>query len=198
MRSLLRASSVLFICMTLVTGLAYPWLITGLAQAFMPGRANGSLLFQGNRVMGSELIGQSFDEPRYFWGRPSETPDLPYRADSSSGSNLGPSNPKAKKKIEERIEKLQTADKKNKQLIPIDLVTASASGLDPHISPAAAFYQVSRVARLRNRPDEEIRALVESMIEPPTWHIFGEPRVNVLQLNLLLDQKYGRPNSLVK
>jgi K+-transporting ATPase ATPase C chain len=187
MRALFKPALLLLFILTLVTGVAYPLLITGIAQIIFPKQANGSLRYQKNQLAGSELIGQPFDNPKYFWGRLSATSPFPYNAAASSGSNLGPTSPALLKAIEARVQALHQADPKNTQPIPVDLVTASASGLDPHISPAAALYQVSRVARVRNLEATIVRQLVEKHIEGRQLGFLGEPRVNVLKLNLSLD-----------
>jgi K+-transporting ATPase ATPase C chain len=174
---------------TVLTGLIYPLVITGVAQLVFPHQANGSLLVRDGRTAGSKLIGQQFDGPKYFWGRPSATAGHPYDAVASGGSNLGPLNPALKTAVAARIAALRRADPSNTAPIPVDLVTASASGLDPHISPAAAEYQVRRVARLRGLSPQAVQALVAQQTEPPQWGFLGEPRVNVLQLNLSLAPK---------
>jgi K+-transporting ATPase ATPase C chain len=172
---------------TILTGIAYPILVTGIAQGLFPGQANGSLIVKDSKAIGSALIGQPFDDPKYFWGRPSATAPFPYNAASSSGSNLGPTNEALRRAVKERIEALGAADPNNPTPVPVDLVTASASGLDPHISPAGALYQVRRVARARGLDEAAVRRLVEAQIEPRLLGVLGEPRVNVLQLNLALD-----------
>jgi K+-transporting ATPase ATPase C chain len=176
-----------FLLLTVVTGIIYPLLVTGVAQLAFPEKANGSLIRGEGGYAGSELIGQPFDDPKYFWGRLSATPDFPYNSASSSGSNLGPSNPALVDAVKARIEALQKADPGNKSSIPIDLVTSSGSGLDPHVSPAAALYQVPRVARARGVSEDQVRHLVEKFTEPRQWGFLGEPTVNVLKLNLALD-----------
>jgi K+-transporting ATPase ATPase C chain len=182
-----RPVFIVFLALTILTGIVYPLLVTGVAQLILPGKANGSLIPGQRGYAGSELIGQPFDDPKYFWGRPSATPDFPYNSASSSGSNLGPSNPALVEVVRARMDALQKADPGNKSSVPIDLVTSSGSGLDPHISPAAALYQTSRVARARGLPEHQIRRLVEEFTEPRQWGFLGEPRVNVLKLNLFLD-----------
>ena len=188
MISYIKPTLILFTLMTLLTGVAYPLLVTGLAQLIFPQQANGSLMTDkhGN-TLGSKLIGQAFQDPRYFWGRPSATSPVPYNAGASSGSNLGPTNPALMAVAKARIAALQAADPDNKSAIPVDLITASASGLDPHISPAGADYQVSRIAKLRKIAPEKLRELVRVHTEERQWRLFGEPRVNVLALNLALD-----------
>jgi K+-transporting ATPase ATPase C chain len=187
MKTQLRAAVVTFVLLTIVTGVVYPAAITLIAQAVFPHRANGSLIERDGKTVGSELIGQVFDDPRYFWGRPSATTPFGYNAGSSNGSNLGPTNPDQLKNVKDRVEALRQAHPDQKGPIPVDLVTASGSGLDPHISPAAAEYQVTRVARARNKSVEEVRQLVVAHTEGRTFGLLGEPRVNVLQLNLALD-----------
>jgi K+-transporting ATPase ATPase C chain len=187
----LRPTLVLFALFTLLTGIAYPLLVTGIAQAVFPLQANGSRVVKGGKVVGSALIGQTFTDPRYFWGRPSATAPTPTNAGASAASNLGPSNPALATAVQERVAALRAADPDQRQPVPVDLVTASASGLDPHISPAAALYQVRRVARLRDWPEDQVRALVESHIENRIMGLWGEPRVNVLLLNLALDHLAG-------
>jgi len=175
---------------TILTGLIYPVTVTGLAQWLFPHQANGSLIEQNGQVVGSELIGQSFTSPQYFWGRPSATAPFPYNAAASSGSNLGPTNPSLEHLVQQRIAALQAADPGNQSPIPVDLVTASASGLDPHISIAAALYQVPRVARVRGLSKKQVLALVNQHTEGREWGFLGEPRVNVLKLNQALDGIY--------
>jgi potassium-transporting ATPase KdpC subunit len=183
----LRAAIVSLIVLSVVTGLAYPALVTALAQAVFPHQANGSLVVAGSKTVGSELIGQPFDDPKYFWGRPSATSPFPYNAGSSSGSNLGPTNPALTDAVNGRVEALRAADPGNTQPVPVDLVTTSGSGLDPHISPAAAFYQVPRVAKARYLEEGAVRRLVTQHVEARQLGVLGEPRVNVLALNLALD-----------
>ena len=174
---------------TALTGIVYPLAVTGLAQLLFPRQANGSLIIdtQG-KALGSALIGQAFSDPKHFWGRPSATSPYPYNAGASSGSNLGPTNPALVEAVTARIHSLQASDPENQQPIPVDLVTTSASGLDPHISPAAAEYQISRVAKARNLEVAKVRELVAQHTEPRQWGVLGEPRVNVLSLNLALDE----------
>jgi K+-transporting ATPase ATPase C chain len=183
----LRAAVLSLVLLTVITGFLYPLALTGIAQLVFPRQANGSLIVRGGEVVGSALIGQPFDDPKYFWGRLSATRDFPYNAAASSGSNLGPSNSALESAVEERIAALRAADPGNGQPIPVDLVTASASGLDPHISVAAALYQVPRVARARGMTEDEVRALVDRYTEGRQLGFLGEPRVNVLELNLALD-----------
>lgn len=183
----LRAAIVVFVLLTLVTGVAYPALVTLVAQTVFAHQAEGSLIVRDGKPIGSTLIGQPFSESKYFWSRPSATGPVAYNAAASSGSNLGPTNPALQDAVLARVEQLRTADPENKLPIPVELVTASASGLDPHISPAGAEYQVARVARARGLAVDQVRALVRAHAEPRTFGILGEPRVNVLQLNLALD-----------
>ena len=178
----------MLVVMTVITGVAYPSLVTGLAQAVFPEQANGSLIVKDGKPIGSELIGQTFSSPKYFWGRPSATSPYPNNASSSSGSNQGPTNPALTDAVAGRIKALREADPGNTAAVPVDLVTASASGLDPHITPAAAAYQVSRVARSRKLDAARVQTLIEQYSENRQFWIFGEPRVNVLKLNLALDQ----------
>lgn len=184
---LLRPALTLFVVLSLVTGLLYPLAVTGVAQLAFPHQANGSLIVQGGTVVGSELIGQSFTQPGHFWGRPSATAPAPYNAAASGGSNLGPTNPALTDAVKARIEALRAADPGNTRPVPVDLVTASASGLDPHISPAAADYQAARVAKARGLPLAQVQALVLQHTGSPWLGLLGEPRVNVLALNLALE-----------
>ncbi|HXZ38862.1 MAG TPA: potassium-transporting ATPase subunit KdpC [Thermodesulfobacteriota bacterium] len=195
MFAILRPALMVFITLSILTGALYPLFVTGVAQLIFPVQANGSLMERVGKPIGSELIGQPFDDPKYFWGRLSATPDFPYNSASSSGSNLGPSNPALVEEVKARVEALQKADLGNKSSIPIDLVTSSGSGLDPHISPAAALYQASRVARFRGLSEERVRTLVDQFTEPRQWGFLGEPRVNVLRLNLALDGMQGQSKS---
>jgi K+-transporting ATPase ATPase C chain len=188
MKTLIRPAVTLFILLSIVTGLLYPLLVTGIGQALFPKQAAGSLIERDGQRVGSRLIGQHFTDPKYFWGRPSATSPYPNNAAASGGSNLGPLNPALQQAVESRIEALRDADPGNTAPVPVDLVTASASGLDPHISPAAAEYQVTRVARARGLAPEIVRKWVGQQTEDRQWGIFGEPRVNVLELNLALDQ----------
>lgn len=187
MKSQIRPAIVAIVLFTILTGFIYPGIITGIAQAIFPNQANGSLITRNGQIIGSHLIGQQFDEPRYFWGRLSATTPYPYNAASSSGSNLGPSNPALIEEVKARIAALKAADPNNNAPIPVDLVTSSGSGLDPDVSVAAALYQVPRVAKARGLSEDIVRALVESHTQDRQFGVFGEPRVNVLELNLALD-----------
>ncbi|NTV95968.1 MAG: potassium-transporting ATPase subunit KdpC [Thiobacillus sp.] len=183
----LKPALLMLALMTVVTGAIYPLVVTGVAQGVFPHQANGSLIEQDGKVVGSELIGQPFSDPKYFWSRPSATGPTPYNAGASSGSNQGPLNPALADAVKARMEALKQADPGNPAPIPVDLVTASGSGLDPHISPAAAEYQVGRVARIRGLDPANLRALVAAHTEGRQLGGLGEPRVNVLALNLALD-----------
>ncbi len=188
MKTLIRPAVTLFLLLSVITGLLYPLLVTGIGQAAFPTQAAGSLIERDGKPVGSRLIGQNFTDPKYFWGRPSATAPQPYNAAASGGSNLGPLNPALKGAVASRVQALRAADPGNTRPVPVDLVTASASGLDPQISPAAAEYQVARVARARGLAPEIVRKLVATWTEDRQWGVFGEPRVNVLELNLTLDQ----------
>jgi K+-transporting ATPase ATPase C chain len=185
-----RIALVALTLFTVITGLVYPLVITGLAQAIFPDEANGSLIERGGTVLGSGIVGQSFTSPGYFWGRLSATGPVPYNAAASSGSNFGPLHPALLEAVQKRIQDLRNLDPGNTQTIPVDLVTSSGSGLDPHISIAAAMYQIPRVARERNLDEEKVRALVYRVGEGRQLGVLGEPRVNVLKLNLELDGLY--------
>jgi K+-transporting ATPase ATPase C chain len=185
----IRPAIVSLALFSVITGLAYPALITGIAQIFFRHQANGSLIAKDGKVVGSSLIGQPFDDPKYFWGRPSATSPFPYNASASSGSNQGPTNPDFIKVVQGRVDALRAADPGNTSAVPVDLVTASASGLDPHISPAAALYQAGRVAKTRGLEETKVRELIARHIEGRQLGVLGEPRVNVLALNLALDAK---------
>lgn len=185
---LIRQCVVLFLAMTVLTGILYPLAATGVAQVMFPGKANGSLVQKGGKTVGSSLIGQAFSEPKYFWGRPSATSPNPDNGASSSGSNQGPTNPALTEAARQRIDALKQADPSNDAAVPVDLVTASGSGLDPEISPAAARYQLARVARARNLPVATVEGLVDAHTESRQFGVLGEPRVNVLELNLALDR----------
>jgi len=205
----LRAAAVMLLVLTIITGIAYPLVVTGIAQVAFPAKANGSLIDAGGKpaqdgtgasvdgasglkdgasAVGSELIGQPFSDPKYFWSRPSATSPYPYNASASSGSNLGPLNPALTDAVTARIKALRDADPGNTAAVPVDLVTASASGLDPDISPAAAEFQVARVARARGLDPQKVRALVAQATQARQFGFLGEPRVNVLRLNLALDE----------
>jgi potassium-transporting ATPase KdpC subunit len=184
----LRQAFLLLLTLSILTGIVYPLAITGVAQVVFSKQANGSLIYRNDKPVGSSLIGQAFTDPKYFWSRPSATPRMPYNAESSGGSNLGPTNPDLAKAVAQRIATLEKADPGNTLPIPIDLVTASASGLDPHISPAAAEYQVGRVAGSRRMDENRVRELIARHTEGRTFGLFGEPRVNVVELNLDLDR----------
>lgn len=187
MSKLLRQSFALLLLMTVITGVLYPLAATGLAQLVFPRQANGSLIVQDGKPIGSVLIGQSFTDPTYFWGRPSATTPNAYNASASTGSNLGPTNPALTDAVKQRIAALRAADPGNTAPVPVDLVTASGSGLDPEISPAAAQYQLARVAKARGLSTAQVQALVNEYTSGRQLGVFGEPRVNVLQLNLALD-----------
>jgi K+-transporting ATPase ATPase C chain len=175
------------IVFTVITGVAYPLIVTGIAQVAFKDQANGSLIVKDDKVLGSRLIGQPFSDPKYFWSRPSGTSPQPYNGASSSGTNQGPTNPALKEAVEGRVKALRDAASDANSPVPVDLVTASGSGLDPHVSPAAAEYQIARVAKARNLPEDKVRALVERYTQGRQLGILGEPRVNVLELNLALD-----------
>lgn len=187
MKHQIRPAFMMLAMMSVLTGLLYPLVITGGAQVFFPHQANGSLIVRNGNIIGSQLIGQLFDDPKYFWGRPSATSPFPYHAAASSGSNLGPTNPALIEAVKGRVAALRAADPGNDTSIPVDLVTASASGLDPHIAPAAAIFQVKRVARLRGLKEQTVESLVNQHTSGRQFAFLGEPRVNVLELNLALD-----------
>ncbi|KVH04940.1 potassium-transporting ATPase subunit KdpC [Burkholderia sp. AU18528] len=187
MKSLIRPLVVLFVILTAVTGLAYPAVMTVFGQAVFPSQANGSLIEQNGKIVGSTLIGQPFDAPKYFWGRLSATAPMPYNAAGSGGSNLGPLNPSLADQVKARIAALRDAGTDLSKPVPVDLVTASASGLDPEITPAAAAYQVERVAKARNLAPDAVAQLVAANTTGRQFGVLGEPRVNVLKLNLALD-----------
>ncbi|MBI1249358.1 potassium-transporting ATPase subunit KdpC [bacterium] len=187
----LRPAVMLLIVLTLVTGGIYPAVVTAIAQVAFPHQANGSLIKDDNQSVGSELIGQHFSQPEYFWGRLSATQPVPYNAAASSGSNFGPLHPDLKDAAEARIEDLRTEGSEDRD-VPVDLVTSSASGLDPHISPAAAEFQVPRIAKGRRISEETVRQLVHQHTQGRQFGVLGEPRVNVLQLNLALDQQTSK------
>lgn len=185
--SILRPALVLFAALTLLVGGVYPLAVTGAAQALFPRQSGGSLIHKDGKPVGSALVGQSFSDPKHFWGRPSATAPMPYNASASGGSNQGPLNPALTDAVKARIEALRAAEPGNTAPVPVDLVTASASGLDPHVSPAAARYQVARVAKARALSPERVAALVDQHVERPWPPILGEPVINVLRLNLALD-----------
>jgi K+-transporting ATPase ATPase C chain len=187
MRGQLRPALLVLILFTVITGVLYPLAVTGLAQVLFPGRANGSILERGGRPVGSALVGQSFTARGYFWGRPSSTSGHPYNAAASGGENAGPTNPEMLAAVKARVAALRAADPGNAAPVPVDLVTGSGSGLDPEISPAAALFQAGRVARARGLTDARVRALIERYTRGRTVGVLGEPRVNVLKLNLALD-----------
>jgi K+-transporting ATPase ATPase C chain len=184
---LIRQSLVVFVALALLTGIAYPLLMTLVAQGVFSHQANGSLIERDGKIIGSELIGQQFDDPGYFWGRPSATGPVPYNAAASTGSNFGPTNPAQVDAVKSRVEILEQSHPDQAGPVPVELVTASASGLDPHISPAAADYQIGRVAKARAVNEARIRALVAEYTSGRTFGLLGEPRVNVLELNLALE-----------
>jgi K+-transporting ATPase ATPase C chain len=187
MRSQIRPALMSLLIFTVLVGLLYPLVVTGIAQLVFPHQANGSLIVVNGKTVGSSLIGQQFTDPKYFWGRLSATGPYPYNAAASSGSNLGPTNPALLDEVKARIAALQAADPGNTQPIPVDLVTSSGSGLDPDISVAAALYQLPRIARLRGLSESAVRSLVNQYTRGRTLGFLGEPRVNVLELNLALD-----------
>ena len=185
---LARPAVTLLIVMTVLLGLIYPLLVTLVAKAAFAGASEGSLVYRDGKLVGSALIGQSFSDPAHFWGRPSATTPQPYNAQASSGSNLGPLNPALVKQVEDNVKALRTADPGDRRPVPVDLVTASASGLDPDITPAAAYYQAARIAGARHLPLERVNALIAAHERRPTLGVLGERRVNVLELNLALDR----------
>jgi K+-transporting ATPase ATPase C chain len=187
MSRLIRNALTMLVVMTVITGLIYPMVATGVAQVLFPHQANGSLIERDGKPIGSELIGQNFDDPKYFWGRPSATTPQPYNGTASNGSNLGPTNTALRDAVQQRIDALRKADPDNTAPVPADLVTASGSGLDPEITPAAAQYQVARVARIRHLSEQQVQTLVAQFTQGRQLGLLGEPRVNVLQLNLALD-----------
>ena len=183
----MKTALILLALLTVLTGLLYPLAVTGLAQILFPIQANGNLIEQNNRVIGSRLIGQAFTSKAYFWGRPSATSPYPYNGEASSGSNLGPTNPIFLATVKDRVSQLKQTSLQKNNVIPVDLVTASGSGLDPDISPQAAFYQVERIAKARHLTGKEIQILIQQNIQNRTLGFLGEPRINVLELNLALD-----------
>ncbi|MDP9994862.1 K+-transporting ATPase ATPase C chain [Variovorax boronicumulans] len=196
--SILRPAIVLFALLSALTGLIYPMAVTGAAKAVFPKEAAGSLIVLDGTTVGSKLIGQNFSDPKHFWGRPSATAPQPYNASASGGANQGPLNPALTDAIKARVEALRAADPGNTAPVPVDLVTASASGLDPDISPAAAHYQAGRVARVRGVPIEQINALIEKNTQGALWGLLGESRVNVLALNLALDAPTSSASSTAR
>lgn len=185
--NIVRPALVLFVLLSALTGLIYPMAVTGVAKTAFPAQADGSLIVLDGTAVGSKLIGQNFSDPKHFWGRPSATAPQPYNASASGGSNQGPLNPALTDAVKARVEALRAADPGNTAPVPVDLVTASASGLDPDISPAAAQYQAARVARVRGMPADQVNALIAKNTRGPQWGFLGESRVNVLALNLALD-----------
>lgn len=190
MGKLIRQSFLMLVAMTMLTGILYPLLVTAAAQLLFNSAANGSMIMRDGKPLGSELIGQPFTDPKYFWSRPSATSPFADNSASSGASNLGPTNPALTDAVKQRIDALRAADPENAAPVPVDLVTASGSGLDPHISPAAARYQIARVARARGAAEDDVAKLVGMATEDRTFGVLGEPRVNVLELNLRLDGKW--------
>ncbi len=186
--TIFRPALVLFLLLSVLTGILYPLAVTGVGRALFPAQVAGSLVERDSKVVGSRLIGQNFSDPKHFWGRPSATAPQPYNASASGGSNLGPLNPALVDAVKGRVDALRAADPGNTAPVPVDLVTASASGLDPHITPAAAQYQAVRVARVRQLPLDRVSALIDNHTEQPLFGVLGEARVNVLALNLALDE----------
>ncbi len=184
----LRVALLLFLLLSFLTGFLYPLLVMGVSQILFANKANGSLIVQDEHIVGSELLGQAFDDLKYFWGRPSGTIPFPYNTEASRGSNLGPSNRLLLTKMQDRIKMLHKNDPGNTQPIPIELITMSASGLDPHITPKAAFYQISRISRVRRLSESNLKDLIIRFTEQPQFGFLGEPRINVLKLNLELDR----------
>ena len=185
--SILRPALVSFALLTVLVGIAYPLAVTGIASVVFPDEAAGSLVMKDGKAVGSSLIGQNFSDPKHFWGRPSATSPMSYNAAASGGSNLGSLNPALVDAVKGRVETLRAADPGNTGPVPVDLVTASASGLDPHITPEAARYQVARIAKARGLPADKVMALVDQQVESPLFGFLGEPRLNVLRLNIALD-----------
>lgn len=190
MKSTFRPALVLFAMLTLICGVLYPYAVTGIGKVAFSSQADGSLVTRDGQVVGSSLIGQAFTSPQYFWSRPSATGPMPNNASASGGSNLGPTNPALVDAVKSRVDALKAADPSNTAATPVDLVTASSSGLDPDISIAAAYYQIGRIARERKMATEEVKALIDKNSQTPYFGFFGEPRVNVLALNLALDQRH--------
>jgi K+-transporting ATPase ATPase C chain len=190
-REQLKSAIFIFIILTVITGILYPLLVTGIAQAFFNAKANGSLMYLDEKVTGSVLIGQQFDDPKYLWGRLSATSPVPYNSGLSSGSNIGPSNPALLENAKARIEKLRATDPKSKLPIPVDLVTSSASGLDPHISLAGAYYQIARIVKQRKLSVNIVKDIIDRNTTMRLFGVLGEPVVNVLKVNLDLDS-YGK------
>jgi K+-transporting ATPase ATPase C chain len=191
MKTLIRPAIILFVLLSVLTGIVYPLAVTGVAKVAFPEQAAGSLVFKDGKPVGSALIGQNFSDPKYFWSRPSATSPMPYNGGNSSGSNQGPLNPALVDAVKGRVDALKAADPTNTQPVPVDLVTASASGLDPHISVAAAQYQAARVARARGVAPAAVQALIAQHTEGRLLGLLGEPRVNVLALNIALDKAGG-------
>ena len=198
MNALIRPAVVLFLIMTAITGIIYPFVVTGLSQVFFPAQAGGSLIVRDGKAVGSSLIGQPFSDPKYFWSRPSATAPQPYNGTASTGSNVGPLNPALIDGVKSHIEALRAADPGNKAPVPIDLVTASGSGLDPDISLAAAYYQAPRIARTRGLNVEGVTSLIAAHAKGRVLGLFGDPRVNVLELNLALDRSPARKSTTTK
>jgi K+-transporting ATPase ATPase C chain len=194
MKNILRPSLILFLMLTFLTGIAYPLLVTGLAQSVFPAQAHGSVILRDGKAVGSTLIGQNFTDPSHFWGRPSATSPMANNASASSGSNLGPMNPALTDAVKTRVAALRAADPSNMAAVPVDLVTASASGLDPHISLAAAQYQLARVATVRKLSTQAVQLLIDQATQRPLFGLLGEPVANVLQLNLALDAHSSHGN----
>jgi potassium-transporting ATPase KdpC subunit len=184
----IRPAVIFMVVMTILTGVIYPLVVTGIAQVVFHDQANGSLIYEGDKLVGSTLIGQPFDDPKFFWTRPSATGPFPYNAAASSGSNLGAIEPNLTGAFKTRVDALKQADAGNEKPIPVDLITASGSGLDPHITPSAAEYQVSRVAKVRGMDEDAVRKLVAKHTERRTFGLLGEERINVVTLNLELDK----------
>jgi K+-transporting ATPase ATPase C chain len=195
MKNILRPSLVLLIALSFLTGVVYPLMVTGLAQGLFPAQAHGSLIYRDGKAIGSSLIGQRFTDPTHFWGRPSATSPMANNAAASGGSNLGPMNPALVDAVTTRVAALRAADPSNTAAVPVDLVTASASGLDPHISQAAAQYQLGRVAKARQLSTQVVQGLIDQATQRPLLGLLGEPVVNVLQLNLALDAHSSHGNT---